>query len=112
MRLFLPSRAALDIPRASMAPEPSDHVNTFVLSAGGSGRQEIPEGARFVSFGATGNFFVAFGGADVSASIPSAEVADGSASELNPAARMTPDGATHVSITVPAAATVVLSFYA
>ena len=52
-----------------------------VLAANVAEVVTVPAGANFVLFSATGDFWANFGAA---AAIPSAEVADGSASYLNP----------------------------
>jgi hypothetical protein len=110
MRLFLPSRAALDIPRSSFAPEPSDVVNAVELAAGVPVTQPIPEDANFIIFSSTTDIFVRFGEDDVSAAVPGT-IADGSAPELNPGARAIPSDATHVALIAPAAGVATLSFY-
>lgn len=97
--------------RGSITPQPPDYVDARVLAAGTAKRHTVPEGARFVSFSATVDFFALFGASDVTAAVPSTDVTDGTAPELNPMARKIPDGVTHISLIAEAAGKVTLSFW-
>ncbi len=98
--------------RAAFAPQPADAPIALVLAANVAEVQAIPAGARFVIFSATDHFFARFGTSSaITAAVPVADVTDGTAPELNPAARQIPDGATHIALIASAATTVVLSFY-
>lgn len=87
---------------------PSDHVNTAVFSGAGAKSISVPAGARFVVFAASGDFYAAYDGA---AAVPSADISDGSGSELNPTQRELPDGIATIGLAVDAACTITLGFY-
>jgi len=97
--------------RGSITPQPPDYVDARVRSAGAAKRHTIPDGARFVSFSATMDFFALFGSSSVTATVPSTDVTDGTAAELNPMARKIPDATTHISLIAEAAGKVTLSFW-
>lgn len=61
----------------------TDYVDACVLAAAVAKQHTVPAGMSFVRFSAEMPFFAAFG-ANPTASIPGADVTDGSASELNP----------------------------
>lgn len=97
------------------APLASDYVNALALAAATSERQAIPAGANFVAFSTSAvtpvDFTAKFGDVAVTAAIPAADIADGSASPLNPAARRIPTGATHVAVCASAATVMTLEFW-
>lgn len=97
--------------RGSITPQPPDYVDARVLSAGSAKRHAVPEGARFVSFSATMDFYALFGDSSVVAAVPSTDVTNGTAPELNPMARKIPDATTHISLVAEAAGKVTLSFW-
>ena len=97
--------------RAALAPPPSDATVGVVLSPGVSRTVALPAGARFVAMSFTGDAWVRFGTASVTAAVPAGLVADGSAPELNPAARRIPDDATHVALVTEVAAKGSLAFW-
>lgn len=101
--------------RGSITPQPPDYVDARVLSANTAKRHDlqtaITAGAKFVSFSADGDFYAKFGDSSVTAAVPSGDVTDGSAAELNPMARKIPASATHVSLVAPAATKITLSFW-
>ncbi len=78
-----------------------------VLAAGVAEVVTVPTGANYVLFSATADFWANFGAA---AAIPATEVADGSASYLNPGL-MAIGGATTIGLISPYVATVQMSFY-
>ena len=88
---------------------PSEDVFAAVMGAGEAERVDIPEGARYVVFGASGNFIAAFGGPSVEAGGPDAS--GPISGEMNPAARRIPQEATHISVASAEGAIVTLSFY-
>ena len=94
--------------RAALAPPASDHVDARVLAAGVAEAHTIPAGAKYVAFSATADFYAKFGGA---ASVPAADVTNGTASALNPTQRRVPDGVTTIGLIAPAASVVTLSFW-
>jgi hypothetical protein len=61
-----------------------------------------------VIFSSKGDFYAKFDGA---AAVPTSEVADGSASELNPSARRIPEGVTSIGLIAPEDCMVSLAFY-
>ncbi|WP_293862530.1 hypothetical protein [uncultured Alsobacter sp.] len=95
--------------RGSITPQPPGYVDHIRLSANTPKRYEIPAGAKSISFSADGDFYALYGGSSVVTSIPSDDVTDGSAAELNPMARRLPDGITHISLVAPAATRVTIS---
>lgn len=111
MRSFFESAHPRTGARGSVAPAPSDRVDARVLSANIAERHTLPSDARFVVFSASADFFAKFGDGTVAAAAPSSDIADGSAAELNPAARAIPVGVTHVSLVATSGCVVTLSFY-
>ncbi|WP_188411292.1 hypothetical protein [Agaricicola taiwanensis] len=97
--------------RGALAPLASDHVDARVLEGGSAETHVLPPGASHVIFSATGDFFAAFGTADVSALVPTGAVTDGAAAMLNPAARRIPAGATHIGLAAAQACIVTMEFY-
>lgn len=63
---------------------PSDYVNVYSITAGGTATVTVPTGATIASFSATGNFFVNFNGTTASG----AAKTDGTGDELNPTTRL------------------------
>ncbi len=98
--------------RGALAPPPSDYIDARVLAGGTVEVHAIPSGAKFVVFSANAEFYAKFGSSTVTTAVPSADVTDGTAPELNPGARMIPQGATHIALISPAGGVVTLSFYA
>jgi hypothetical protein len=110
MRAFL-EPFPMSTNRGAMAPLPSDAPIAVVLAAGASKAVAVPADARFVGFSFTGDVWARFGAAGVSAAVPAADVADGTAPVLNPDARRIPDGATHVALVADAACRGSLEFW-
>lgn len=97
--------------RASLAPPSSDYVDARVLAAGVSETHAVPTDAEFVLLSATGDFFAKFGtSSGLTATVPSADVTDGSAGVLNPTARMI-RGITHIALVAASDCIVTLEFY-
>lgn len=93
--------------KPSFVLTPSDHVDAKALAAGVAETASVPSWAGTVVFSATGNFYVKwYGGA---AAVPG-DVSDGSASELNPAARCV-IGITQFSVIAPADCVVTMSYF-
>jgi len=86
----------------------SNSVYASVLAAGVPEVVTIPTAAKKVIFSATSDFYVKFGGA---AAVPSTEVADGTASILNPQLRSI-DAVTTIGIISPTTCIVTMEFYA
>jgi hypothetical protein len=63
---------------------PPKYVNAYVLAAGVATPVTIPTGARIAVFSSNTNFYVNW---LTTAAVPSANITDGSAPELNPVAR-------------------------
>lgn len=93
--------------RVSSAVHPSDSVMAVLLTGGGAKRVDVPAGARLVLFSATGPFWAKFGGTAV---VPTADILDGSAPELNPVGRSVAEVAS-IGLAASQACTVNLVFY-
>ncbi|WP_029008336.1 hypothetical protein [Azospirillum halopraeferens] len=89
------------------AVDPSSHRLAVVLTAGGSRTVAVPAGARFVLINATGPLWVQYGAA---ATVPAADITNGTAPELNPAARWI-EGITTLGLAAPGACAASLAFY-
>ncbi len=87
--------------------EQSDYLCALVFAGPGSQSIPIPSGATFAAFASTGAYWVRVGG---SATVPAADVLDGTAAELNPPSRAL-GGATVLGVAVPLACTVSVAFY-
>lgn len=111
MRQFLHNPQDHGGPRAALAPVVPDYVDARVLAANTSEVFAIPAGARYVVFSFTADFWAKFGTSGVTAAVPSADMTDGAAPELNPAARRIPDGITHLALVAEAAVKGSLSFF-
>lgn len=80
------------------------YVQARVLAAGASETITLPAGTKFVIFSATCNFYAKNG---ASAAVPAADVTDGTASELNPAAWYFTNASTQVTVIADTASCVV-----
>jgi len=99
---------ALDVMgRDTEAVAPSDSVLIIFLTAGAAKSVTVPDRARVVSINATGDVFVRFG--DVAA-LPTADILDGSAPELNPGSRRV-DAGSRIGLIAPVDCLVNLAFY-
>jgi len=85
----------------------SSSVYANVLAATVAEVVTVPTGAKCVLFSATANFYANFGAA---AAIPATEVADGTASVLNPGLRSL-DGAATIGLISGEACIVTMEFY-
>lgn len=85
-----------------------DHVDARVLAAGVNETHTVPTGAAYVLFSATGDFYVSYDGD--AATIPAADVTDGTASELNPTIRYIA-GVAELDLIAPLNTVVTMSFY-
>lgn len=85
----------------------SNYSNALLLSAGVAKTVTVPADARVVLFSATGNFWLRVGGVPA---VPTADILDGTAPELNPAGRAIKPGQT-LGFVAPAGCAVSLSFY-
>ena len=72
----------------------TDHIDNIVLAAGVAKTYTIPTGAAYLLMSGTALFFARFGGA---ASIPIADVTDGTGACVAPEFREVPDDITTVS---------------
>lgn len=86
--------------------QPSDKVNAYVLS-GTAKSITVPSGAQIAVFSGTSNFFVNFQGG--TATVPGADITDGTGSELNPTVRSVA-GLSTLSVNATSA-TVTVAFY-
>lgn len=80
----------------SALPQP-DWIDAKALAAGVAELFTVPDGAEFVLFSANATFAAKMGGPTVTAAMPT-DVADGSASMLNPSFRKITTGQTHISV--------------
>ncbi len=85
----------------------SDSSHAVLLSAGQARTVSVPSGARAVLFSATGDFWTRFNGA---AAVPTANILDGTACELNPVGRDV-TGVSVIGVAAAAACTINLVFY-
>lgn len=92
---------------AQLRNPPTGGVNALVLAAGVAESVTIPSGAGFVYFSGNADFYVL---CDGTAEVPSADVTDGSASELNPTGYDLAD-VTSISIISSYSCIVTCSFY-
>lgn len=86
----------------------SDFVDARVLAAGVAEVHTVPAGADFVIFSADNNFYAKPGA--VVPTVPSVDVTDGSAPELNPGV-WSLEGVTQIRLIAPLATVVTMSFY-
>jgi hypothetical protein len=112
MRAFLESSYPMTGARASLAPVQADHIDRLALPANQAKSHQVPAGARFVLFSPTADFYARFGAAGLVVALPSGDVIDGSAAELNPGARSIPPEATEIALISPSECQITLSFYA
>lgn len=92
---------------SSSVPYPSDCVMAVFLTAGVPKTVAVPQDANIVMFNATGNIWVRFGAA---AAVPTADITDGTAPELNPAGRIV-TGVASIGLAAATPCVVSLSFY-
>lgn len=85
----------------------SDHINAVALSAGAAKQISVPDGARFVIFSSTADFYVRSDGQ--AATVPG-DTSDGTACELNPTMRYLADAA-GLSVISSASCVVTTAFY-
>nr|WP_279308266.1 NAD/NADP transhydrogenase alpha subunit-like protein [Niveispirillum sp. BGYR6] len=88
-------------------PPPCSASVAAILTAGTPRLIAVPADARLVLFNATQAFWASFGAA---ATLPTADILDGSAPELNPAARRL-EGVTQIGLAAATDAIVNLLFY-
>lgn len=86
---------------------PSDSVYANVLAANVAEIVTVPTGAKYVNFSATADFYARFGAA---AAVPANEVADGTASVLNPGLRAL-DGVTSIGLISAEVCIVTMEFF-
>ncbi|WP_298333818.1 hypothetical protein [Asticcacaulis sp.] len=85
----------------------SDHVCCLQLIAGQAKQLTVPAGANIALFAATGPFWCRIGGA---VTLPTGDISDGTAPELNPAGRNVEAGQI-LGLVAPAACAISISFY-
>lgn len=96
--------------RAVFAPFQSD-TYALVLAANTQKQMAIPTGAKWVVFSSTANFYCKIGASTDTVVVPSVDITNATAGELNPEARGVPDGATHISCISSEACTITMMFY-
>lgn len=100
---FTPSQSGVH-PYARSKPQ---HVNAHVLAADTVETNAVPSGARFVFFAANADFYAR---PDGTLTVPSSDITDGTAGELNPTVWSTV-GITNIMLIAPAATKITLSYY-
>lgn len=85
-----------------------DYNNARVLAANTAEDITVPTGAKWAIFSANGDFYARVGG---TATVPAADVTDGTASMLNPTLRNV-EGVTTISVIASEARVVVVGFFA
>lgn len=108
--LYPPGQGKADRSFARLSPT---HTDARVLAANTNETHTVPSGARYVVFSADDVFYAKKNGA---ASVPSGDVTDGSASEMNPGTWYLvgdPDGSdtATIGLIAPRATTVTLTFH-
>lgn len=93
--------------RASAVISPSSMRLVVTLAAGVAKSVAVPAGARRVMFNATGPLWVQY---DEIPALPTDDILDGTAPELNPAARRIV-GVTSLGLVAPAACQASLTFF-
>jgi len=93
---------------ANHLPAP-DNVDMRVLAAGVAERHTVPSGAAFCLAACAGDFYIRWHSSS-DASVPAADITDGSGAEYKPGLRNV-SGLTSFSIIAPATAVVSLSFF-
>jgi hypothetical protein len=81
----------------------------FLGSANVAETYTVPAGVTLAIFSCPNNFYAAYNGA--TAAVPSAEVTDGSASEMNPAGRVVSGGQTISFVSATASTPISISLY-
>ncbi len=87
---------------------PSKYVNAYVLAAGQPQTVIVPAGARIAMFSFTDNFYANFQGGV--AAVPSANIINGSSSELNPINRDV-SKCTSFSVIAPGTCILTISYF-
>lgn len=98
----------INFPGDNYLPVP-DTVDMRVLAANTAERHTIPSGAAFVQAASASDFYIRWH-STLDASIPAADVTDGSGAEYKPGLRNL-SGLTSFSIIAPGAAVVSLAFF-
>ena len=86
-----------------------DYVDVRVLTAGVAVQHTVPADARVVVFSSDADFFAAYG-ANPTATVPTIDVTDGTASEMNPTARFL-KGQAKISLISGDATIITMSFF-
>lgn len=111
MKAFFESGGSDVSSRGALAPQPSDYIDVRILAGNVVEKHTIPAGATHVVFSATANFYAKFGDTNVAATVPSADIIDGTASELNPSARRIPANAGFLSLVSSESCIVTIAWY-
>jgi len=85
----------------------SDNRNTLVLTANTAESIAVPEGAQIALFSATADFWADY---DNTAIVPSVDITNGTAPELNPTLRRL-NNVSNISLISASAAKIQISFY-
>lgn len=93
--------------RDAFLRNPPTHVEARRLTASAAEMHSVPLGAAIVAFSATGDFYAR---ANAPAMVPSADVTDGSAAELNPT-QWALDGVSSIGLIADTNTTVTMTYY-
>jgi hypothetical protein len=84
------------------------YVDNYVLAANTAQTVTIPDGAYFAFFGANGDFYV---NNVTTATVPSANITDGTGNDLNPSVRFFGKGQATFSVIAPASTILSICWY-
>ena len=104
------SIAAAGMPPSDFLRAPN-YVNAAVLASSVGQAFDVPEGAQFVSFKGSVDFYVKYG--STAAAVPTSSLSTGNGSELNPTTRSigSTNATTGLSVISPSAGNVTMSWY-
>lgn len=89
----------------------SEYVNARILLSNVEEKETIPQGYNLVVINATAPLYVKLGDSSVSATVPSGDVSNGSASELSPTSYSLQSEQTTISLISPSNCVATLAYY-
>ena len=90
----------------------SDWIDARVLATTTTENFQAPTGAKYVLFSGNGDFYARIeADAPMDAVVPTGDVTDGTAPELNPAMRQLPVDQAYISLVAPAATIVTMMYF-
>ena len=106
----MPVTQALETsPASDFVLRAPDYIDARVLAANTAEQHTIPADARVVIFSLTGDFFAKYG-TNPTATVPAADITDGTGSELNPTARYVRPGE-KISLIASDTVTITMAFF-